>query len=113
MMKIVWYMNWKPSIRNIKIYDRPDWIPEVVYTEAVGAKHNYNARWEYVVHRTALDYNVSQQVAEEAMLRGLDKEFKKMRVIWGDKIGKWFEDFMEMGDVFAKIKLNDYHAKLG
>lgn len=106
-------MSWKPSIRNIKLYDRPDWVPEVVYTEAVGAKYNYNAMWEFVVHRTASDYNVSQQIAEEAMLRGLDKEFKKMHVIWGDRIGQWFEDFMEMGDIFTKIKLNSYQAKLG
>lgn len=104
--------SWKPSVRKIRMHPQPDWVPDAVYTEAVAAKRNYNEKWEFLVYQTSLDYNVSQQLAEEALLRGLIKEFYKMRVIYGDKIGIWFEDFMEMGDIFRKIKLPEYKAQL-
>lgn len=105
-------LSWRPSKRNIRFQPKPDWVPEDVYKEALAAKRNYNERWEFFVWLTSQEYNVSQQVAEEACLRGLKKEFLKMRVIWGDKVGIWFEDFMEMGDIFRKIKLPEYKTQL-
>ena len=104
--------TWKPSLRKIRFQPRPDYVPKAVYSEAVGAKRVYNEHWEFFVFHTSQEFNVSQQVAEEACLRGLKKEFNKMRVIWGDKVGIWFEDFMEMGDIFRKIKLPEYKAQL-
>lgn len=104
---------WKPSRRNIKISERPDWVPDEIYKTAVAAKYQYNADWDFWVYDVALRYNVSQAEAEEACVRGIKKEFYKTRFVYGPRIGTWFEEFLDMGDIFNKIKHPEYLPELG
>lgn len=104
---------WRPNLRKCVFQDRPDYVPIEVYNEAMTHKRQYNAEWEYWVWNVSQQYNCSQAVAEDACIRGIKKEFAKMCFIWGDKIGKWFEDFMEMGDIFNKVKHPEYLPELG
>lgn len=105
--------NWKPSLRNVTYEPKPEWVPQEIYDEAVTAKRQYNAGWEFYVWQISKDYNCSMALAEEACLRGLKKAFYRNRLIYGDAIGKWFEDYLDMGDTVMRVKSPDYVAKLG
>lgn len=113
--------TWRPSLRKMIIQEKPDWLPEEIYKEAMAHKRHYNAEWEYWVWAVAEAHNCSQAVAEEACIRGIKKEFYKTRVAYtktygtelGNRIGLWFEQFMEMGDIFDKFRYPDYVPELG
>ena len=102
--------TWQPSLKQSReVYaDKPDFVPDWVYTEAKAAKFMYNVNWDYWVWQISLEYNTSQPIAEDACIRGLKKEFLKMQLIYGDKIGKWFEEFLDMKDIFNKVKHPEY-----
>lgn len=103
------------------LQEAPDWLPEEVYKEACAHKRHYNAGWEEWVYHVALQHNVSQAVAEDACIRGIQKEFYKTRLAYaktygeelGNRVGVWFEQFMEMGDIFNKVKHPEYLKELG
>lgn len=105
--------TWRPSQRNIKYAEKPDWVPDHIYNEAMAAKRAYNRDWEFWVWSTSQDFNVPVHVAEDACIRGIKKEFYKYSLVHGEKIGKWFEEFLEMGDIFNKVKHPEYEKKLG
>lgn len=100
--------SWRPKRRSVKYQGKPDYVPEWVYIEAMQAKKFYNEEWEFWVYRTAIDHNVSQAEAEDACIRGLYKVFLQIQVVYGPKIGKWYEDFLEMGDLFEKVNHPQY-----
>ena len=105
--------SWRPKKRNVRYQAKPDYVPDWVYTEALQAKKFYNEDWEFWVYRTAMDYNCSQAEAEDACIRGLYKVFLQLQVVYGPKVGKWYEDFLEMGDLFTKVQHPDYVKRLG
>ena len=104
--------TWKPSLRRCVFQERPDDIPDEVYKQAVAAKRQYNENWEFWVYLVSQDFNVSQGEAEEACIRGIKREILKLYVIYGDRIGKWFEEYLEMGDIFNKIRYPIYVPRL-
>lgn len=105
--------SWRPRLRNIVIHPQPDGIPDWVYKEAMAAKQFYNAQWEFWVWQESLNHNCSIAVAEDACIRGLKKALNRVKFVYGDKIGKWYEEFLDMGDIFTKVKHPEYVAKLG
>ena len=105
-------MTWVPKLRQIILQPKPDFVPDWVYTEAITAKRFYNAEWEFWVFKIAQDYNCSQAKAEDACIRGIKKELAKMKFVYGDKIGKWFEEYLDMDSVFATVKHPEYTKKL-
>lgn len=105
--------DWKPSLRTCVFQDRPDWVPDEVYKEALAAKRHYNAAWEFWVYMVSKDYNCSMALAEDACIRGIKKEMLRIKHIYGDALGKWYEEFLEMGDIFNKVKYADYVMQLG
>lgn len=105
--------SWKPSLRKCEFQPKPDFVPEEVYKEAVALKRHYNAEWEYWVWNVSEDFNVSQAEAEDACIRGIQKAFNQVYHIWGDKIGTWFEQFMELGDLTRKVDHPIYLPELG
>ena len=105
--------GWKPSRRKVKYPPRPDWVPDEIYKSTVSAKKTYNEGWEYWVWGVAQQYNVSQSEAEMACMRGIQKELYKIRFIYGPRIGTWFEQYLEMGDIFTKINHPEYLPELG
>ena len=104
---------WKPQRRNGKYPEKPDWVPDDIYKSAAAAKRQYNADWDYWVWGVAQQYNVSQAEAEVACVRGIKKEFYKVRMVYGPRIGTWFEQYLDMGDIFDKIKHPEYLPELG
>jgi hypothetical protein len=105
--------TWKPKLRNIVMTERPEWVPEWVYTEAITAKRFYNGMWEFWVWEEAKRNNVSQAVAEDACIRGLKTAIDRVKYVYGAKIGKWYEEFLDMKDIFTKVKHPEYKvAKL-
>lgn len=105
--------SWKPNLRKCEFQPKPDFVPEEVYKEAVALKRHYNAEWEYWVWNVSEDFNVSQAEAEDACIRGIQKAFNQVYLIWGDKIGTWFEQFMELGDLTRKVDHPIYLPELG
>lgn len=105
--------SWRPKKRNVHYAQKPDDIPEWVYTQAVAAKRMYNENWEFWVWNVSMDYNCSQAEAEDACIRGIKKEFLRYKLVYGDKIGDWFERYMDMSDLFTKVKLPEFQNKLG
>lgn len=105
--------GWKPSMRNITVPEKPEWVPDWVFTIAVSAKYEYNARWEFWVYKVSLDNNCSVAKAEDACIRGIQKEINRFKLVHGDKIGAWFEEFLDMGDIFRKVQHPEYIKKLG
>lgn len=104
--------SWRPKKRNVTYQGCPEGIPEWVYTEAQTAKYQYNENWEFWVYRTSQEYNCSQAKAEDACIRGIKQVLLRMRFVYGDKIGKWYEDYLEMGDIFDKVRHPEYLPKL-
>ena len=104
--------TWKPSLRNCQYQPRPEEIPIHVYNEALSAKRYYNASWEFWVWQTAQENNVSVAKAEDACIRGLKKAILQIYFVYGDKIGRWYEDFLDMGDIFNKVSHPIYLNKL-
>jgi len=105
--------TWKPSRRNVKYDDRPEWVPDEIYKSAVAAKKQYNEEWEYWVWGVAQQYNVSQAEAEDACIRGLQKEIYKTKMVYGPRVGTWFEQYMDMGDIYRKVTHPEYLPELG
>ena len=105
--------GWKPSLRNCVYEPCPDFVPEEIYKSALAAKRTYNSEWEFWVWNVAQDYNVSQAEAEDACIRGLIKEINRIRLIYGDKIGNWWEDFMDMKDIYTKVQQPLWVLELG
>lgn len=105
--------SWKPNLRKCEFQPKPDFVPEDVYKEAMALKRHYNAEWEYWVWNVSEDFNVSQAEAEEACIRGIQKAFNQVYLIRGDKIGTWFEQFMELGDLMRKVDHPIYLPELG
>lgn len=104
---------WKPSLRNCTFSEKPEWVPDEVYKEALAAKRAYNSGWEFWVFQVSQDYNVSQAEAEAACIRGLQKEINRFKLVWGDKIGTWWEEFLDMKDIFSKVRHPEYLPELG
>lgn len=105
--------SWKPSLRNCEYAERPDFVPDEVYLEALAAKRTYNSGWEFWVWQVAQDYNVSQAEAEDACIRGLRRAIERVKLVYGDQIGKWWEEFMDMKDIYSKVKHPIYLKELG
>lgn len=104
--------TWRPQMRHITYTERPDYVPEWVYAQAQAAKYAYNANWDFWVWDVSKQYNVSQAIAEDACIRGIKKEILRQYLVYGPKIGKWFEEFLDMGDIFTKVKHPTYLPKL-
>lgn len=107
------HTGWKPSLRNCTFPPQPEWVPDEVYKEALAAKRAYNSGWEFWVFQVSQDYNVSQALAEDACIRGLQKEINRFKLVWGDQIGNWWEDFLDMKDIFSKVRHPEYLKELG
>ena len=107
------HTTWVPKKRNVVFSLRPPDIPEWVYTLAMTAKKQYNEDWEYWVWNVSKDHNCSQAIAEDACIRGIKKEILRIYHIYGDHIGKWFEEFLDMDSVFRMVKHPEYVNKLG
>ena len=105
--------GWVPKERNCVYQEKPGFVPEGVYKEALAAKRHYNANWEWWVFNTMQEYNVNEAEAWEACKRGILKEFLKWEVIYGDQVGKWCREFMEMDDIFNGLKLPEYKLEIG
>lgn len=105
--------SWRPKRREVYYTEKPEWVPEYIYSEAVTAKRFYNENWEYWVWTTAQDYNCSVAKAEDACIRGLKKTLLQAHLVYGEKVGKWYEDFLEMKDIFSKVTLPIYLPQLG
>ena len=103
--------SWRPKKRSVYYAEKPDWIDGWVYTEALTAKKFYNEEWEFWVWREALDHNCSQAIAEDACIRGLKKALDQVRFVYGDKVGQWYLEYLEMGDVFRKVQHPEYISK--
>jgi hypothetical protein len=105
--------SWRPKKRNVRYQECPEGVPDWVYTEAVAAKRFYNEDWEFWVWQTAQEHNCSMAEAEDACIRGLQRTLNCIIVVYGDKIGRWFEDYLDMGDIFRKVKHPEYIPELG
>lgn len=105
--------GWKPTLRNITYQEKPEYVPDWVYTTAMGAKKHYNAAWEFWVYQVSLDNNCSVALAEDACIRGIQKEINRFKFTYGDKVGSWFEQFLDMQDIFDKVKHPEYIKQLG
>lgn len=112
--------SWRPKKRNVRYTERPEWVPDWVYTEALAAKRFYNEDWEFWVWRESINHNCSQAEAEDACIRGLKKALDRINFVYsslfgyqmGSKIAKWYEEFLDMGDLFRKVNHLTYEKKL-
>ena len=105
--------SWRPKRRSVTYAPCPEGIPEAVYTEAMAAKYQFNENWEFWVWQVSKQYNCPLPIAEDACIRGIKKEILQFHLVYGDKIGTWFENFLEMGDIFTKVSHPIYLPKLG
>lgn len=105
-------MTWQPKLRQIIIHDKPEYVPTEIYNEAMAAKRHYNEQWEFWVFLEATKANCSQAIAEDACIRGIRKELNKIKFVYGDKVGQWYEDFLDMKDIFTKVKHPVYIKQL-
>lgn len=106
-------MTWMPKRRAIYYSEKPPEIPDAVYQQALVAKRAYNENWEFWVHQVSLQDNVPLAIAEDACIRGIKKEILRHKFIYGDAIGEWFERYLDLGDIFNKVKHPEYQARLG
>jgi hypothetical protein len=102
--------DWRPKRRSVYYSGRPEWIDDWVYTEAVTAKKFYNEEWEFWVWQEAMNRNVSQAVAEDACIRGLKQALDRVKFVYGDKAGKWYLEYLDMGDIFRKVQHPEYQS---
>jgi hypothetical protein len=100
--------TWMPKKRNVTYIEKPDWIPDWVYTNAVVAKRQYNEQWEYWVFLTSKDHNCSQALAEDACIRGIKKELDRLDFVYGPKIAQWFRQFLDMDSIISMVKHPTY-----
>ena len=100
--------SWRPRKRSVYYAEKPLWVDAWVYTEAITAKKFYNEEWEFWVWQESLNSNVSQAKAEDACIRGLKKALDQIKFVYGDKVGKWYLDYLDMGDIFAKVQHPQY-----
>jgi hypothetical protein len=100
--------SWRPKRRNVKYDDKPEGIPEWVYTEALAAKRFYNEEWEFWVWQESQERNVSQAVAEDACIRGFKKALDRISLVYGDAVSKWYISFLDMGDILNKVQHPEY-----
>ena len=105
-------MTWQPKLRQIRFTEKPEWIPQEIYLEAMTAKRFYNEQWEFWVYLVSQEHNCSQAIAEDACIRGIKKELAKIKYVYGDKIGTWYEQFLDMSDIFDTVKHPVYTKKL-
>lgn len=105
--------DWRPRKRNIVYAPKPDYVPDWVYIQAQAAKRNYNENWELWVFQVSKEYNCSIPEAEDACIRGIQKEINRQKLVYGSKVGQWFEDFLDMGRIFRKVNHPEYLPKLG
>lgn len=106
-------LGWKPSLRNITYTDKPEFVNDDVYAEAKAAKMHYNQKWDFWVWQVSLEYNVSQEQAEVACIKGIKQEILRQYLVYGDKVGKWYEEFLDMDSVFKSIRMPEWQKKLG
>lgn len=106
-------LSWRPKKRNVIFPPKPEWVPEWVYIQAQVAKRNYNENWEFWIYQTSKQFNCSIPEAEDACIRGIKKEINRQLLVYGPKVGKWFEEFLDMGDIFRKVSHPEYLPKLG
>ncbi len=106
-------MSWMPRLRNVSYSPRPPEIPLPVYNEAVAAKKFYNEQWEFWVYEEAQRNNLPLPKVEDACIRGLQKAIFQIKFVWGDKIARWYEDYLDMGDIFRKVNHPTYLNQLG
>jgi hypothetical protein len=92
---------------------KPDFVPVAVYNEAQAAKRFYNADWEFWVHQVSQDYNKPLAEAEDACIRGLKKVLLQVQLVYGDRVGKWYEDYLDMSSIFTKVSHPIYLPQLG
>ena len=100
--------SWRPKRRQVTYQERPEGIPEWVYTEAVAAKKFYNEEWEFCVWQESLTQNCSQAIAEDACIRGLKKALDRITHVYGPQIAKWYIAYLDMKDIFSKVKHPEY-----
>jgi hypothetical protein len=106
-------LSWRPKKRNVTFSPKPEWVPEWVYTQAQVAKRNYNENWEFWVYQVSQQFNCHIAEAEDACIRGIQKEINRQQLVYGPKVGKWFEEFLDMGDIFHKVNHPNYLPQLG
>jgi hypothetical protein len=107
-------LSWRPNKKQgVTFPVKPEWVPDWVYTQAMTAKRNYNENWEFWVWEVSKEYNVSVAEAEDACIRGIQREINRYKLVYGNKIGNWFEEFLDMGDIFSKVNHPIYLPKLG
>jgi hypothetical protein len=99
-------------MRHITYTEKPDFVPDFVYSEAKAAKYHYNASWEFWVAEVAREYNCSQAMAEDACIRGIKKALARIGHVYGGQVAKWYEEFLDMSDIFTKVKHPEYTKKL-
>lgn len=104
--------SWRPKLRNCVYKPKPEGIPDWVYTEAMAARYHYNERWEFWVYQVSHEHNCSMAEAEDACIRGIKKAILQMHVVYGDEIGRWYEEFLDMGDIFRKVSHPEYKRQL-
>lgn len=101
-------LSWRPKIRQVTFTPKPEWLDRAVYNEALSAKRFYNEQWEFWVWQVSQDYNCPVNEAEDACIRGLKKVMDQIKFVYGDRISKWYIDFLDMGDIFSKTKHPEY-----
>lgn len=106
-------MTWMPKLRNVGHTAKPSEIPLSIYNEAVSAKRFYNEQWEFWVWEEAQRTNLPLPQVEDACIRGIQKAIHRAHLVYGDKIGKWYEEFLDMGDIFRKVNHPTYLKQLG
>lgn len=105
--------TWMPKKRNIVFEERPDAVPEWVFIQAQTAKRQFNENWEFWVWAVSQDYNCPLAIAEDACIRGIQKEILRHKLVYGDSIGEWFERYLDMKDIFSKVTHPTYVKQLG
>lgn len=100
--------DWRPKKRSVYYSRKPEWVDDWVYTEALTAKKFYNEDWEFWVWQESLKQNCNQAIAEDACIRGLKIALDRIKFVYGDNVGRWYLDFLDMGDIFRKVAHPDY-----
>jgi hypothetical protein len=101
-------LSWRPKLRHCVYQEKPEWLPDWIYTEAVTAKRFYNEQWEFWVWMESRDANVSQAIAEDACIRGFKKALDRVKFVYGSKVAKWYREYLEMDDILRKVRHPEY-----